>query len=257
MQTLVYDGSFEGWLTAVFDVFEYKLTDVDIVPDSTAQNSLFGESITVISDSKKAERVWNGMRKYLSSTAMKEIFKAFLSEQKGCENQLLAYARYTFQKKKSVEQDFSHPAVLYVSQTARKVHREKHRMEAFVRFQRTTDGLFFSTIEPDFNVLPLIRKHFADRYADQRWLIYDVKRKYGLYYDLERVDTVSVDIGEKQNLENGCSFTLDVSEGLYQHLWQQYFKSVNIASRKNMKLHIRHMPLRYWKYLVEKQPAVG
>ena len=254
MQTLVYDGSFEGWLSTVFDVFEYKLTDVDIVSNAMQQNSLFGEEKTVVSDSIKAERVWTGLRKYLSSNAMKEIFKAFLSEQKGCENQLLAYARYAFQKKESVEQDFTHPAVLYVSQTAKKVHREKHRMEAFVRFQQTNDGLFFATVEPDFNVLPLIRKHFADRYADQRWLIYDKKRKYGLYYDLYKVDIVSVDMHEGESPKNAVSFTLDEKEELYQHLWQQYFKSVNIASRKNMKLHIRHMPLRYWKYLVEKQP---
>jgi probable DNA metabolism protein len=45
----------------------------------------------------------------------------------------------------------------------------------------------------------------------------------------------------------------DEKEELYQHLWQQYFKSVNIVSRKNTKLHIQHMPKRYWKYLTEKQ----
>jgi len=256
MQTLVYDGSFEGWLTAVFDVFEYKFGDVDIVPGPMQQDSLFGVSKTVVSDSIKAQRVWTGLRKYLSANAMKEIFKTFLSEQTGSENQLLSYARYTFQRKESVEQDFTHPAVLYVSQTAKKVHREKHRMEAFVRFQQTSDGLFFATVEPDFNVLPLIRKHFADRYADQRWLIYDKKRRYGLYYDLHQVDVVSVDMNDKENQENAVSFTLDEKEELYQLLWQQYFKSVNITSRKNMKLHIRHMPSRYWKYLVEKQPLL-
>ena len=43
-------------------------------------------------------------------------------------------------------------------------------------------------------------------------------------------------------------------EELYQQLWQQYFSSVNIVARKNMKLHIQHMPRRYWRYLVEKPP---
>lgn len=40
----------------------------------------------------------------------------------------------------------------------------------------------------------------------------------------------------------------------FQKLWQDYFKSTNIESRKNMKLHTRHIPKRYWKYLSEKQP---
>jgi len=45
----------------------------------------------------------------------------------------------------------------------------------------------------------------------------------------------------------------DEKEALYQQLWQQYFKSVNIGARKNTRLHIQHMPKRYWKFLPEKQ----
>jgi hypothetical protein len=37
-------------------------------------------------------------------------------------------------------------------------------------------------------------------------------------------------------------------------LWQAYFDHVNIPERKNLKLHYRQMPRRYWKYLSEKQP---
>ena len=47
---------------------------------------------------------------------------------------------------------------------------------------------------------------------------------------------------------------LDEREPLFQVLWQAYFDHVNIPERKNLKLHRRHMPLRYWQYLSEKQP---
>jgi probable DNA metabolism protein len=47
----------------------------------------------------------------------------------------------------------------------------------------------------------------------------------------------------------------DEKESLYQELWKQYFDSVNIKARRNMKLHIQHVPKRYWKYLIEKQPS--
>ncbi|RYZ23730.1 MAG: DUF4130 domain-containing protein, partial [Chitinophagaceae bacterium] len=53
------------------------------------------------------------------------------------------------------------------------------------------------------------------------------------------------------------SAAYDEAESIYQELWKQYFKSVNIAARKNTKLHIQHMPKRYWKYLPEKQPNIG
>ena len=39
----------------------------------------------------------------------------------------------------------------------------------------------------------------------------------------------------------------------YQVLWKSYFDSVNIPERKNMKLHLQHVPRRYWKYLSEKR----
>ncbi len=36
------------------------------------------------------------------------------------------------------------------------------------------------TLELLNNVLPLIKKHFEKRYADQRWIIYDSQRKGAL-----------------------------------------------------------------------------
>jgi probable DNA metabolism protein len=98
-----------------------------------------------------------------------------------------------------MEEDYSHPAVLTVFQTAKKVWREKHRMEAFVRFQRTADGLYYAIIEPDYNVLPLIAEHFQTRYADQRWMIYDARRRYGMYYDLNTVQTCADPIFGRSN----------------------------------------------------------
>ena len=114
--------------------------------------------------------------------------------------------------------------------------------------------LILIIIQPDFNVLPLIASHFKERYSDQRWLIYDVRRKYGLYYDLETVTEVHITFSENLNDKSVKENVYDQEEDLYQSLWQAYFDSVNIKARKNMKLHIQHMPKRYWKYLIEKQP---
>ncbi|TXD94820.1 DUF4130 domain-containing protein [Gillisia hiemivivida] len=48
-------------------------------------------------------------------------------------------------------------------------------IEIFVRFQLTKHKIYFATIEPDFNVLPIILQHFESRYADQKWIIYNIK----------------------------------------------------------------------------------
>jgi probable DNA metabolism protein len=250
MTSVVYDGTFQGWLTAVFEVYEYKFNEVVISTGHHQNAAMFAKFHTSNTDDAKAARVWKGLSQKISAAALRRIYKAFLSEQKGIENMLLQYVRYVFSSAGTIEHNYAHPAVLAVSQTAKKVDREKHRMEAFIRFQLTKDKLYYAICQPDFNVLPLIQKHFKDRYADQKWLIYDSTRNYGIYYNLTEVDTVQISFSEDCN--NAVTI-LDEHEELYQQLWQQYFKSVNIAARKNTKLHIQHMPKRYWKFLTEKQ----
>lgn len=256
MQTLVYDGTFAGWLTAVFHTYEYKYSCVNIIPETTRQDDLFQQAYIVHTNETKAARVWKGLRQRISIQATQQLYHTFLSEQQGMENRLHQYVQYAFSRNTSIEQDYSHPAVLYITATARKVHREKHRMEAFVRFQKTKDGLYYALVEPDHNVLPLIQEHFEKRYADQQWMIYDSRRKYGLYYNLQQVTTVQVDFDATTQEGRDLAAIHDEKEPLYQQLWQQYFNSVNIKARKNTRLHIRHVPRRYWKYLTEKQPNI-
>jgi probable DNA metabolism protein len=252
MTPVVYDGSFDGFLSAVFFVFDHKLKDVNICREGLAPQSLFSQSLSIEANPLHVKRVWNGLGNKISPAARKQLYDCFLSEIKSIENVLLRYIQYVFASKQNIESDFSNPDVLLLKQVAGKVYRERHRMEAFVRFQQMKDGLFFAMVQPDFNVLPLLVKHFRDRYADQRWIIYDTRRKYGIYYDMEEVEEVQFAFSEI--VENGAhiSAVYDENENLYQVAWKQYFSSVNIAPRKNMKLHLQHMPRRYWKYLPEK-----
>jgi probable DNA metabolism protein len=253
MNLLVYDGSFDGFLTAVFEVYEYKFSPASIRTQQHAQPNAFGQTREVHTDGAKAARVWKGLQQKISSRATAMVYQAFLSELPAIEDALLRYMQYVFRSKTIVETDYSNEDVLAVQQTSRKVHREKHRMEAFVRFQLTKDQLYYAVVQPDFNVLPLIARHFKERYADQRWLIYDARRKYGIYYDLEKVETVTLNFSTETAGGKDVSVLYDETESIYQLLWQQYFGSVNIAARKNTKLHLQHMPRRYWKYLPEKQ----
>jgi probable DNA metabolism protein len=254
MQTVLYDGSFDGFLCSVFDIYYYKFTGVDIYTEHRFQGNIFQQPHYTHYNSTHKDRVWKGLQKRLTQDALDQIYYSFLSELPGIENTLLHYIQYALASDVFMEKDFSHPAVLAITQTAKKVWREKHRMEAFVRFQKTGDGLFYAFIEPDYNVLPLLSKHFSERYADQPWLIFDGKRYYGLYYDLHQIAEVEVNFTETTSNGKNTKSIYDEQEVMYQQLWQQYFTSVNIQARKNSKLHIQHMPRRYWKHLPEKQP---
>ncbi len=253
MNIITYDGTFDGWLTAVFEVYEYKIIQPSICNAGTNNTSLFGDIHHAVTNKVKSKRVSDKLREKLSQREMVQLYKTFLSEIRDIENVLLRYIQYTLKSNQSIQNDYSHADVLMVHQTTHKVNREKHRMEAFVRFQCTKDDLYYAIIRPDYNVLPLISNHFEKRYADQQWLIYDIRRKFGLYYDLEKAAEVSINFEIDLNNKTSLKTIFDEKEELYQTLWQQYFQSINIKARKNMKLHIQHMPKRYWKYLVEKK----
>ncbi len=252
MQQMIFDGSWYGLLTAVFEVYEYRFSEVKIT--RTGQTaSLFSAPHEVHTLAEKAKRVLKQMHSKIGKSHVQDLYKTFLTETDDSANLILHYIQYIVKTGGKAASDYSNNFVLEVQQTAKKVHREKHRMEAFIRFQCSSDGLYFAWIEPDFNVLPLIVSHFKNRYADQRWLIFDTKRKYGVHYDLREVQEVELNFDVSLNDSAALKNLYDEKEELYQVLWKQYFKSVNIKARKNTKLHIQHMPKRYWKYLIEKQ----
>lgn len=254
MHFYTYDGTFEGLLTVVFEAFERKAWPTSIEQEHLAQPGMFGENVAVVTDEEKAGRVWQGLQKKLSINAQQALYHTYLWEQPGFEQTIFDYIKLVFSSDQSIEGNYAAPCVLQVQQAAKQVHREKHRMEAFVRFQKTADGLYFATISPDFNVLPLIVRHFEKRYADQRWAIYDTSRRYGAYYDLQQVSLVNMEQPPHQRHITLTPEAKDLEEDIYQQLWQVYFDNVNIPERKNPKLHLRHIPRRYWKYLSEKQP---
>lgn len=262
--TVIYDGSFNGLLTAVFTIYDHKIKLPIIEPAFRAQQAIFGNTEKIETAPDKAQRVWKRFIAIVGKRDAHQVYKAFLSEIVGMENAIYDYLKMSFDRGNSPSGNYANATVLKISQASKMVGREKHRMEAFVRFHLIDNDLYYANIEPDFNLLPLISKHFKNRYADQRWIIYDLKRDYGIHYNLEKVLEVSIEFempmgkrgimntspSNKAGLMDGSRFR--ESEINYKDLWNQYFKSTNITSRKNMKLHVQHVPKRYWKYLSEK-----
>lgn len=253
MVIFIFDGSFEGLLTSIFEYYERKPGKIQLVSIRDYHPVLLEDTLEIISDEVKSKRVWNGLKKRLSPDWQQRFYKSYLSENAETFQHLFDFACYAFDSKENIEQNFGHPSVMAISKMDRSVNRERHRMKAFIRFQETADGIFYAPVEPDYNVLPLIISFFKNRYADQKWIIYDLKRHYGLYYDLNKVEAIKLEYLPEIKSAAPQKDLLHDKEGLYALLWNDYFKSTNIPARKNMKLHIQHVPKRYWKFLTEKQ----
>ncbi len=248
-----YDKTFEGLLTVVFDAYNRKTFPEKLLGIDEIEPLFVDEIFTVITDEEKSNRVFKSLKKKMMSVTFNMLSYVWLSEAEKSDELLFRYICKTFDSKHSIELNFADDDVLQVRNLAKKVNTEKHRLIEFVRFQKAADDIFFAPVSPDHNCLPLVISHFTNRFADQKWIIYDTKRNYGFYYDLKTAKEMILD---NSNLFPEGKLDQELmakDEKLFQELWKGYFKSMTIKERINLKLQRQHLPKRYWKYLTEKQ----
>lgn len=255
MIVFIYDHTFDGLLTCLFDAYNRKIFPDLILKEREPLPLFYDEVIHITTSEEKYNRVWKGLQKKLSASALSNLTYGWLSELPDIDQLLFCYMRKTFDAPVSIETNFGDPDVLELSKIWKKVNNERHRLLQFVRFQKASDGTFFAPVEPLYNVLPLTIRHFRDRFADQPWLIYDIKRKYGFYYDLKSVKEVTFEDESQAHLITGILQDNQIAkdEKLFQDLWKTYFKAICIKERLNPRKHKQDMPVRYWKLLTEKQ----
>lgn len=247
-----YDASFEGLLSAVFEAYVQKQFPDELLPEGAAPPLFAGRVFHVATQEERSRRVWAALEKKLSPAALRGLELVWFSAVPGSDLLLFRYIRKAIDAPASVETDFGDPVVLRFAQLCRRVSREVLRLKQFLRFQKAADGTYFAAVEPEYNVLPMAVDHFADRFSDQPWLIYDLRRGYGFYYDLRSVREVVLQ--DTPLLRSGRLGKGQAAEGeeQWQQLWKTYFKSIAIRERLNPRLHRQNMPVRFWRYLTEK-----
>ena len=257
MLVYTFDRTLDGVLSAVFDAYSLRQRP-DVLIGEGDQLPLFcDESHRVDTTEEKARRVWAGMERHLSHEALRMLTVSYLSEDSTLNTPLFNYIYKVFQQRKSIERNFADPDVLFVTNMARRVMHERLRMMQFVRFQKAADGTYLGVVRPDHNVLPLVIDHFRDRFRDQSWLIYDVRRHYGYYFDRQEVTRVTFEDSDAlpfdQQTGRLSDDLLSADDQLFQRLWRTYFKAICIRERINPKKQRSDMPRRYWAYMIEKQ----
>ena len=106
---------------------------------------------------------------------------------------------------------------------------------------------------PEHAALPLSLDYFTDRFADQRWLIYDRRRDYGYYYDGRTARRVTLEDDRGMIADKLADRWLAEDERQFQLLWKNYFRALAIPQRINERQQRRMMPRRYWKHLTEME----
>ncbi|MDR2119704.1 MAG: TIGR03915 family putative DNA repair protein [Tannerella sp.] len=252
MTAFRYDKTFEGLLTALFDAYSLKTFPERLLSENELLPMFAGEVHHVIADSRKSVRVWTALEKKLSRPVCGMLMYVWLSELPGSDELLFRYMRKAFDAPVSIATCFSDADVLAVNKIAGKVSKEREHLIQFVRFQKSADGIFFAPVAPVYNALPLTLPYFTDRFADQKWLLYDLKRGYGYYYDLKAAAEVTLDHDEHLLDGKLDEALMAQDEKMFQQMWKEYTLSLTIKERLNPKLQCRQMPRRFWKFMPEK-----
>ena len=243
---VVFDGSLEGFLCVVFAHYYDRINPVDIQKEGDYQKTLNNEEFYISTDFDKAARVQKGIRKKISLQAEDYISYAFLSEDENRFMNMFRYLQLGFKLGRSVDCYLQEDCVLAVHKLARYVGREVHLLSGFSRFAETKQGIFYCSIQPKNNVLPVLAEHFSDRMMNQAWVIHDKVRKQAAVYNGEYFTIGSV--------PDGANFEYKDKEMQVQELWRTFFNSVSIKERENKNLQRNLLPLYFRKSMLEFIP---
>lgn len=241
----IYDGTWNCFLTAVHHYYYDHQTVTNIQSALTYIPNLIDEYREIKPDTIKAKTVEEAILNKISFESLDNIIRCFFSEIEGREFWILNYIKLGFKIGSRIDSMLGDQVVLDVLLPARKVKFECHRMLGLLRFELLENNIYYAKIQPDHNIITFISPHFKDRFADQNWVIHDIKRNIAALYNTKRMLISYMDLTNIPNLHS--------DELRFQSLWKNYFKHIAIKSRLNPKLQKQFIPKRYWKNLTEKQ----
>jgi len=239
----IYDGSYQGLLTSVFEAYSRHETPVNICEDGIIQQGLLDRYLQVETDNEKANRVYNGIVKNAGYMVAENTFIAYLSFQEDKEIIILEYIRLAMIYKNNVDSYLTNKFVGLLTKMNLNTNREKHKFLGFIRFSVMEGGVQYAKIKPINNVLPLCAQHFTDRLRNIPFVIHDLNRDRAAVYDTKQLYYV--------NAEGFIPPEISDKEETYRELWRVFYKTICIEPRRNEKLRQQLMPKRYWDNITE------
>lgn len=237
-----YDGSLDGFLCCVFESYVYKESPAAFCCGEDPL-SLY-EVRTVITQPAYSQRVSRGIEKR-SPKALTIVRHGFLTCLPGKELHLYAFIRKLLAEGPGFMRDLSDPACYSLYRAIRHMNGELEKLRGFVRFS-DYGGTLGAEIAPKNRVLPLLRGHFCQRYANEQFFIFDRTHKELLLYANGRSRITHV--------EDYQAVLPEGEELFYRSLWKRFFESVTIRERENPRCQDTFLPKRYRGLMTEFQP---
>lgn len=144
--------------------------------------------------------------------------------------------------------NLSDPVFYPLHKALRHMSGELEKLRGFVRFS-DYNGVLGAVIEPENQVLPMLRRHFCGRYSNEAFFIFDRTHREILLY--------ARGISRIQPLERLDLAAPDAEEVQYRRLWKAFFETVTIRERENPRCQNTFLPKRYRGVMTEFLPLDG
>ncbi len=237
----IYDGTLEGFLCCVYESYARKQIPTSICEEQE-QVLLFEQTEWVKTDLRHAEKVYESIARKICPEAQDFIKEAFLTTMAQKEILMYRFIRMGYKIGRGIFDYLTDDTVGALTKAVRNLKREAHLLMGFSRFV-SYDGVLVSCISPKNKVLPLLADHFADRFPDETFMIYDKKHYMGVIHKPGETVLTSV---------RGLSLPpIEDAEKAYQTLWKCFQRTIAIEERYNPKCQMNHMPKRFWRDMTE------
>lgn len=238
---LLYDGTFEGFLSLVYEVYYKKLKPIKIY--KTLPNEMIFEEILEINTSKHdATKVLNAIKTKFPNELIQRILNIFMCDSKEFELYLLEYIIIGFKDSKQLY-NINNSCVFYINNLEKELFRNVHKMTGFVRFEELDDKSLYAKVESKFNLVYFLGKHFLKRFNNQNFIIHDINRKLAFVKMQNDFSVQEVAFFDEPNYSS--------NEQKFQKLWKSFFSAVAINERINPKFQRQMVPLLYRTYMSE------
>lgn len=161
-----YDGSFEGLLCCVFESYTKKERPTAILRDGDDEPSLF-EIRAVTTDRAHAQRIYRSLYKR-SPEVGPFLRRAFLTCLPDKEMAIYRFIVKFYREGAPLLSRLSDDTYLPLLKAVRQLSGEVEQFRGFTRFS-DFDGVLGAEIEPKNRVLPVLRRHFCERYHNGRF----------------------------------------------------------------------------------------
>lgn len=241
----LYDGSFYGFLTSVYQAVSNKDSFPEFFLRDRYTEPTFFEITDVNTNEEKAEKLLSYLETKISKQFLYEIFVLYLSDVTAIGDITVRYVKDGLKYGRSIHNFLHLPSANEVMKIKRKVLHENHRLKGLLRFKKY-DKCLVADISPDHNIIPIFYRHFERRLPNENWIIRDTGRKVAAVHFNGKTEIAQYDGGN----------ILPQNNDEYEGIWCAFYDAIAIKERENLRQRLNYMPRRYWKNIIEMQDKI-